>query len=50
MVNEGESLIPFGVGSRRKDLNQCDNDIGPGDYVSDSYFNWNKKSFNVLFV
>lgn len=50
IVKGNESIVPFGVGSNRKELNQCDNDIGPGDYVSDSYFNWNKKSFNVLFV
>ena len=24
--------------------------IGPGNYELDSYFNWNKKSHNVLFV
>ena len=24
--------------------------IGPGDYLKDNYFDWNKKSYNIMFV
>ena len=31
----------------------CERDktnIGPGEYQKDSYFDWNKKSYNIMFI
>lgn len=44
-----ENLTPFLVGAKKGFNLKCDNDVGPGDYISDSYFDWNKKSYNILF-
>ena len=39
----GGLLYPLSI-----DIN--DNNIGPGRYDCDNYFNWNKKSFNIRFI
>ena len=33
-----------------KEKNSIQNNIGPGSYQQFNYNDWNKKSFNVLFV
>ena len=47
-------MEPFSVISERKELGNEGQDInyevGPGSYDRDSYFDWNKKSFNALFI
>jgi hypothetical protein len=40
---------PFNSSSER-DFSVNDNNIGPGRYDCDNYFNWNKKSFNIRFI
>lgn len=40
---------PFLVGAKKELNPKCDSDVGPGDYIFDSYFDWNKKSYNILF-
>ena len=44
--------VPFSVGAKRVNNNFELNDYNasPASYDRDSYFDWNKKSFNVLFV
>lgn len=43
---------PFNIGSERKIITEKINtvDNGPGAYNLSSYFDWNKKSFNVQFI
>ena len=47
-------MEPFSVISERKELGNegqdVNNEVGPGSYDRDSYFDWNKKSFNALFI
>ena len=46
-----EGNIPFSVGEKRFDFdNKFDDGASPASYDRDSYFDWNKKSFNVLFL
>ena len=45
---------PFLTGSERSEFikmekKEINYDVGPGSYNSDSYFDWNKKSYNLLF-
>lgn len=40
---------PFLVGAKKEVNPKCGSDVGPGDYISDSYFDWNKKTYNILF-
>ena len=48
-ISEGN--IPFSVGEKRfGDKNKFDDGASPASYDRDSYFDWNKKSFNVLFL
>ena len=47
---------PFLVGAERDTIENMglkfrnNSEIGPGSYLADSYFQWNKKSFNMLFT
>ena len=45
-------LAPFASNEERKPtyLGKPNNDIAPGQYERDSYFDWNKKSFNAMFI
>ena len=45
-------LVPFASNSERQPtyLGKPNNDLAPGQYDKDSYFDWNKKSFNVMFI
>ena len=42
--------IPFMISSKRSVNNNRHDNVGPGEYKQSSYFDWNKKSFNSLFV
>ena len=49
VISEGN--IPFSVGEKRFDTEvKFDDGASPASYDRDSYFDWNKKSFNVLFL
>ena len=43
---------PFNSNSEKKSnyLFRANSCVSPGEYVKDSYFDWNKKSFNIMFV
>ena len=45
-------LVPFASNSERQPtyLGKPNNDLAPGQYEKDSCFDWNKKSFNVMFI
>ena len=45
-------LAPFSSNAERKPtyLGNSNNEISPGQYDKDSYFDWNKKSFNAMFI
>ena len=44
--------FPFNSNEEKKMsyLSRSNSDLSPGEYNLDSYFDWNKKSFNVMFV
>ena len=44
--------VPFSSNAERKPtyLGKSNNDLAPGQYDRDSYFDWNKKSFNAMFI
>jgi hypothetical protein len=50
--NQLSNSPPFNIGSERKILAEKVKiiDNGPGSYNLSSYFDWNKKSFNVQFI
>ena len=49
--NISEGKAPFNVSSERRDIGiQSDYDAGPASYDRNNYFDWNKKSFNALFL
>lgn len=50
--NELQQIFPPFHHSENRQLDNSipKNTIGPGDYNSDSYFNWNKKTFNTNYV
>jgi hypothetical protein len=52
LKNQLNNSPPFNIGSERKILNEKEFvvDNGPGSYNLSSYFDWNKKSFNVQFI
>ena len=45
-------LAPFNTLEERKPvyLRKSNNNIAPGEHSKDSYFDWNKKSFNAMFM
>ena len=45
-------LTPFFSNAERKPtyLGKSNNEVAPGQYDIDSYFDWNKKSFNAMFI
>ena len=45
-------IVPFSSNSERKPayFGKSDSGIAPGQYDLDSYFDWNKKSFNAMFI
>ena len=45
-------LTPFSSNAERKPtyLGKANNQLAPGQYEVDSYFDWNKKSFNAMFI
>ena len=47
-VNQLE--IPFMISSKRSSNKNVNDHVGPGEYEHSSYFDWNKKSYNSLFV
>ena len=58
LENVRQNLIPFLSNTRRDDLDNFEKDRiakiggkidGPGYYNVDSYFDWHKKSYNILF-
>ena len=48
--NVNQLEIPFMVSSKRKSNYKINDVVGPGEYDHSSYFDWNKKSYNSLFV
>jgi len=53
MMNLIHNSPPFNTSAERKYTNEDRNipgDSGPGSYNLNSYFDWNKKSFNVQFI
>ena len=58
LKNIRQNLVPFLSNTRRDDMDNFEKDRiakiggkigGPGYYIVDSYFDWNKKSYNILF-
>ena len=48
----GQQKSPFGSGEEKTDIKEGFEkpyNIGPGAYRYDSYFDWNKKSYNMIF-
>lgn len=45
-----QNFPPFKMSERRFNETKVDAKIGPGVYNQTSYFDWNKKSFNVLYL
>ena len=46
-----QSLPPFRTNEKRfKNENKMETDIGPGLYNQSSFFDWNKKTYNVNFL
>ena len=45
-------LAPFNSLEQRnpKYIQKTNNNVAPGEYSKDSYFDWNKKSFNTMFM
>ena len=45
-------IVPFSSNSEKKPtyFGKSDSNIAPGQYDLDSYFDWNKKSFNAMFI
>jgi hypothetical protein len=52
LKNQLNNSPPFNIGSERKILKEKELivDNGPGSYDLSSYFDWNKKSFNVQYI
>ena len=53
-VKFGQQIAPFLYSTERKEsenfiLKDNNTKIGPGSYKADSYFDWNKKSYNLLY-
>ena len=48
----GTIVAPFSTNAEKKPtyLGKPNNDLAPGQYRLDSYFDWNKKSFNAMFI
>ena len=48
----GTIVAPFSTNAEKKPtyLGKPNNDLAPGQYRLDSYFDWNKKSFNAIFI
>ena len=44
-----QQISPFGSRAEKSDNKIKPKSLGPGAYRYDSYFDWNKKSFNMLF-
>ena len=49
IFKKSQPLVPFGAESNRFS-EQKDSAIGPGMYNHGSYFDWNKKTYNVLYL
>jgi len=45
-----QNLPAFNNGEKRFGLQAGGLEVGPGDYNQGSYFDWNKKSYNVLYL
>ena len=50
LKNQMSISPPFNIGSDRKAAKKIIQDNGPGSYNLSSYFDWNKKSYNVQFI
>ena len=53
-INIKEQKAPFLTNEERKnigglEIKDINSIVGPGSYFNDSYFNWNKKSYNLLY-
>ena len=48
-IRNVQNYPPFNQSSKKNDYN-VNSFNGPGDYIIDSYYDWNKRSFNVNFV
>ena len=53
-VKFGQQIAPFLFSTERKEsenfiIKDNNEKIGPGSYKADSYFDWNKKSYNILY-
>ena len=54
-VSTYQQNAAFLVGAQKNDIdnimkkNKLNSVVGPGSYRNDSYFDWNKKSYNILF-
>lgn len=49
-VKDEQMQPPFKTGDRKFIEPKINNDVGPGQYNQHSYFDWNKKSYNVLYL
>ena len=50
IYNERQKKIPFSNGERRFRDASMKFQTSPGQYESSSYFDWNRKTFNILYV
>ena len=53
-VKFGQQIAPFSSSTEKKEgeyfiIKDNNAKTGPGSYRADSYFDWNKKSYNILF-
>ena len=53
-INIKDQKAPFLTNEERKNIEKMEMKdinciVGPGSYLNDSYFNWNKKSYNLLY-
>ena len=48
--NVKQNVVPFNQNMKRFDYDEKNKNPGPGTYDTSSYDEWNKKSYNILFV
>ena len=50
-LQNSKNIAPFNSNAEKKMayLNRSNSCVSPGEYIKDSYFDWNKKSFNIMF-
>ena len=51
-TQNNKNIAPFNTNAEKKltYLNRANSCVSPGEYIKESYFNWNKKSFNIMFA